>query len=180
MDRNLEKFDINKKTIIDKAAKTALIFGAVSVLYLVWGFLLDPNASTVLYQIVGLAKIVGLIILMRKCMQNLKDSYNNVSARELKQYGKYIALFSSVIVAVSTFVCLQFIFPDYVKTVMDLAYAQMGSMLDSNSITLLQEMENKMASYQCVGSLIWCYLYGYILSCILAPRIAPKNIFNED
>ena len=63
---------------------------------------------------------------------------------------------------------------------MDKLHAQMGSMLDSNSRNALLAVEGNMASLQMVSMLIYCFLYGWILSLILAPRIAWDNTPFED
>ncbi|MGN1226188.1 MAG: hypothetical protein ACI4TL_03015, partial [Candidatus Cryptobacteroides sp.] len=78
---------IDKKIIVNEAAKAALIFGLISVAYLFCAFLLnDSMAGSVVMVIFRLAKLVGLIWLMRWLMIKLKNKYAGVGRKELIRY----------------------------------------------------------------------------------------------
>ncbi len=171
---------IDKKIIANEAAKAALIFGLVSVAYLFCAFLMSesPIGGIVLW-IFRLAKLVGLIWLMRALMFKLKNKYAGVGRKELIRYGSFIALFSAIIVASGTYICYNLIFPEAITTMMDSVFEQLAPMLDSNGMEMLRSMESSIDIYETVSNLIYCFLYGWILSLILAPRICPTDIFSE-
>ena len=139
----------------------------------------EKTLFSILYNILAIIKLVGLIWLMRYLMIKLKKSYDGVAKRDLVRFGTLIALFSSIIMALITFVSYKYLFPDQIKGMMDTIYQSMGSYLDNNSRMALQVMEQSLASISTISNFIYCFLYGWILSLILAPRIAPTDIFND-
>ncbi len=167
---------IDKKIISSEAAKAALLFGLASGAYIILSLVLTVQA--VVY-ILDLAKFVGLILLMKYCMQSLLNRYDGVNAGSLRHYGTLIALFSAIITAAVAYITYQHIFPEAVKAVWDEIYVQMGSSLDENTRLSLQWTEANFAPLVMVSQFIWCFLYGWILSLILAPRISPSDPFNE-
>ncbi|MGM9787271.1 MAG: DUF4199 domain-containing protein [Candidatus Cryptobacteroides sp.] len=171
---------IDKKIIINEAAKAALIFGLISVAYLLCAFLLnDSIAGSIVMVIFRLAKLVGLIWLMRALMVKLKNKYAGVGRKELVRYGTYIALFSAIIVACGDYLCYNVIFPNEITEMMNGVYEQLAPLMDSNSLEVLSNTESYLASIQTISDLIYCFLYGWVLSLILAPRICPTDIFSE-
>ena len=63
----------------------------------------------------------------------------------------------------------------------DMVFQQYSSMLDSNSMAMLEQMEGKMGIMSMTTNLFWCFLYGWILSMILAGSVAgKKDIFDDD
>lgn len=167
---------IDKKIISSEAARAALLFGLASGAYIILSMVLKIQA--VIY-ILDLAKFIGLILLMKYCMQSLQNRYEGVNAGSLRRYGTLIALFSAIITAAVAYVAYQHLFPDAVKAVWDEIYVQMGSSLDENSRQSLQWTEANFAPVVMVSQFIWCLFYGWVLSLILAPRVAPSDPFNE-
>ena len=54
-------------------------------------------------------------------------------------------------------------------------------MLDSNSMAALEGLESKMGVISLVSNLIWCFVYGWILSSIMSSSlVGKKNIFDDD
>lgn len=172
---------INKKIISSEAGRAALLFGLISGGFILVNFLLAGiKFGNVISSVLNVAKIVGCILLMKYFMVKLKGSYEGVGRKQLVRYGTLIALFSAIITAIVAYCAYQYIFPETVTTMMDELFEQMGSMLDSNSRNALLAVEGNMASLQMVSMLIYCFLYGWILSLILAPRIAWDNTPFED
>ena len=171
---------INSKIIRSEPSNAALLFGLISGGYILISCLIaNTSIGGIISSILQIGKIVGCILLMKYCMTKLKSSYEGVEKRELVKYGTLIALFSAIITAVVSYCAYEYIFPDIITTAMDSLYASLQSNLDSNSLALMQSMEQNMPSIQMVGQLVYCFLYGWILSLILAPRIAPNNIFEN-
>lgn len=172
---------INKNTLTAEAGKAALFFGLISGGFIIinflcanWGF-----AGNLLSSLLSLGKIVGCIFLMIYMMKRLKANYEGVHKKELVHYGTLIALFSAIITACITYISYKFLFADTLTAIMDEVYAQLRSMVSGDMISQMVEMESSFATYAMMGNLIWCFLYGWILSLIVAPRIAPENIFED-
>lgn len=170
---------INSKIIRSESSKAALLFGLISGGYILISCLIaNTSIGSILSSILQIGKIVGCILLMKYCMTKLKSSYEGVEKRELVKYGTLIALFSAIITAIVSYCAYEYIFPDIITTAMDSIYSSLPD-LDSNTLALMQNMEQNMPSIQMVGQLVYCFLYGWGLSLILAPRIAPNDIFKD-
>ena len=171
---------INSKIIRSESSKAALLFGLISGGYiLITCLLANTSVGGIINYILQIGKIVGCILLMKYCMTKLKSSYEGVEKKELIKYGILIALFSAIITAIVSYCTYKYIFPDIITTAMDSIYASLQSGLDSNSLAIMQSMEQNMPSIQMIGQLVYCFLYGWILSLILAPRVAPNDIFKN-
>ena len=176
---------ISGKIISSEAAVAALFFGLISGGYIFINNYMVGLDAQILAGAVGiilwLAKFVGCILLMRFFMKKLMRSYDGVERNQLLGYGTLIALFSSIITAACSYVAVQYVFPDITKTAFDTMYQSMGAMLDSNSTAMLEKMETHYASISLWANLIWCFVYGWLLSVIMSSTLAnKKNIFDDD
>jgi hypothetical protein len=70
-----------------------------------------------------------------------------------------------------------YIAPDAVSESFDQIFAQMGPMLDSNSQQALTALEPKMPAIAFFSNLIYCFLFGVILSAILSRNIPKADPF---
>ncbi len=168
---------IDKKIIRNEAAKAGALFGLASGLYGILSLLLKSQG--VIY-ILDFVKIAGLILLMRYCMKRLHDSYAGVNSSSLRSYGTHIALFSAIITAAFYYVSYQHFFPDAVTALWDQIYIQLGSTMDKNTRLSLQWTENNFSTIVLISQFIYCFLYGWVLSLILAPRVLPSDPFTEN
>ena len=179
----MEKID--NKIISSEAARAALAFGAISGGYIFVSGALGKLDSLVISNIVSivlwLAKFIGCIALMKYLMKKLQGSFEGVTRGSLISYGTMIALFSAIITAACSYISVQYVFPDQMSQAFDMVFRQYSSMLDSNSMAALEQMEGKMGVMSLTGNFIWCFLYGWILSTILAGSVAgKKDIFDDD
>lgn len=172
---------INKNILTAEAGKAAVYFGLISGGFIIINFLCTGWGAfgSILTSLLSIGKIVGCIWLMVYMMKRLKANYEGVHKRELVSYGTLIALFSAIITAVVTYISYKYLFADSITAIMDELYVQLRSMMSADMVSRMVEMESSMAVYSMMGNLIWCFLYGWILSLIAAPRIAPENIFED-
>lgn len=176
-------YSIDNKTIRTEAGTAALIFGAVSGGFAFLGAAIpnmSPVLANVLTSVLWLVKLVGLIWLMRYVMIKFKNAYDGVGRRQLVKYGTWIALFSAGITAACFYIVYKFVSPDLAATQMEAAMAEFSSMLDSNSVSMLESIIENYAIYALAGNLIWCFIYGRVLSLIIASRVTSNNPFDDD
>ncbi|MBQ0077816.1 MAG: DUF4199 domain-containing protein [Bacteroidales bacterium] len=177
----MEKID--SKIMRSEAGRCALIFGAVSGAYVFLEPLLagaEVNLAWLTY-LASLAKLVGLIILMRWCMKKLASSYEGVGVRQLRRFGMWIALFSATITALCSYVAVEFVFADTYAETLKMTIDTLAPMLDANSMSSLEGIEEHFGVFNLGVTLIWCYIYGCILSAILSSTVAGKqNPFDEE
>ena len=63
--------------------------------------------------------------------------------------------------------------------IMDVMRTSYSSMLDSNSEAALEKMMPKMPYYMAIGSLIYCFIWGWLYATIFAKSAAPDDPFSE-
>lgn len=173
---------IDKKIISSEAAKTALIFGLISGGAIFLEQLMAGTASVfmnALSTLLWLVKLVGLIWLMKFFMSKLKSEYSEVDRKDIMLFGTLIALFSAIITGACSYISVEYVFSDQITTALDEVYRQLSGQLDSYTLDTMMKYEENIGVLSLISNTIWCFLYGTILSAILAPRIAPENIFDE-
>lgn len=179
----MEKID--SKILSGEAAKAALFFGLISGGYIFINGFLGTTNSPLLVNILSIVlwagKLVCCIFLMRFFMKKLLASYEGVTRQNLLGYGTLIALFSAIITAACSYISVQYLFPGQITEAFNTAYEQTAGMLDSNSMAALESLESKMGVISLVSNLLWCFLYGWILSSIMSSSlVGKKNIFDDD
>ena len=179
----MEKID--SKIIFNEADKVALLFGAISGGYIFISGALAQSGSTLLANIISIilwaGKFVGCILLMRYFMKRLMGSYEGITRQNLLSYGTLIALFSAIITAACSYISVQYVFPGQIKDAMDAFLQGYNGMLDSNSLANLEKLEGNFGIISLVSNLIWCFVYGWILSAIISSSLtSKKNIFDDD
>lgn len=175
---------ISNRDITNRAATNGLILGAVSGSYVFINFALAGSvAGTLLSWVLWLGKLIGCILLMRWFMKKLVSEFNGVTNNDTRRLGNLTALFSAILTAVCYYVAVDFVFPDIIAETQDALMEQMSGMLDDNTRAAMENISGKMGSIQFFFQLIWCCLYGIVLSAILSARIPtpdPFANFNEN
>lgn len=173
----MEKID--KSIIRSEASTAALLFGLISGGYDLLSPLIPHIQPAWLANIVSIvlwaAKFVGCIYLMKACMVRLSGKYEGVGSSELLRFGTLIALFSAIITAACSYVSLQYVYPNMLNDTLMAYQSQMGGMLDSNTRSALEQAGGQLPLISLFSNLIWCFVYGWILS-----RILSRNLGKED
>ena len=173
--------NISSKDLWRWASVGALALAAISSAYLFITYALTSGSTvvTILKSILEVAKIVGCILVMRWFMRRFKEDWPDAQKSDIRGLGTAMALLSAVLFAgVSMAVFLAN--PDLVSQAIDAAMSAYSSQLDHNSRTLLESLPGKMPAIAFFSNLIYCFLYGWILSAILAPGVCTDNPFGTD
>lgn len=168
---------LNSKIIRNEAGIAALIFGAVSGGYVIleYGLYDFFLAHSWISSILGLAKFAGLIFLMSHLMKRLMANYEGVGTRELRSYGRLIAFYSAIITALCAYLASSVLFPGIIQQTMDTVYQTMGSSLDANSRAAMQVLEQSFGTILMISQLLYCTIYGILLSAILSRALTAKS-----
>jgi len=177
--------ELNNSMILNEASKAGLVLGGVSVAYMfIVQILAGLNASTgvlflanVLSMALWAAKLYLCFWLMRFFMIKLTKDYSGVTNKDTFRLGMFIALCSALIYSAISLANVTIISPDFFSEQLDVAMQQYSSMLDSNSLSALDNVKENYASLSFFGNFIWCSLYGIILSAILSKRIPKVDPF---
>ena len=177
---------LERGTLTNRAAVTGAILGLVSGSYTFISFALSsvqhPGggiAIGLLSPVLWIAKFVGCILIMRWAMQKLVASYEGVTNGDTLALGLASAAFSALITAAAGYVAMEYVFPEAVSAQLDQVYQMYGKFLDSNSMSMMDKMVESYSMISFFSSLIWCFIYGAVLSKILSNRIPERNPFAE-
>lgn len=167
------------------AGKAGLVLGAVSSVYMLIGQLLSSGASTtgaafllsLLSLVLWAAKFVGCILLMKLFMKKYAATDRSISNSDTFKFGMSVALLSSIVYSAFYFAYVSFIAPDTFATALSMISESYSSMMTSEAMEALENTNMERVSF--FTNLIYCFIFGTILSAILSSNIPSKNPFDE-
>ena len=168
--------NLNIKTLWSKAGTAGAVLGAVSgiFIFLRADSISAPMASMAVSFILWLVKFILCIWLMMFFMKKLCREYSQATNADTFKFGMLTALLSSLICSAIYLADVLFITPDLFSAQMDKMMQMYSSMMDSNSMAMLEKMEDSYPQILFFSNLIYCFIYGTVLSAILS-RSIPKN-----
>ena len=179
---------ISGKAIWNEATKAGLMFGLVSVAYnyisIYLGSLVGSSFLLNFFASVGVwllrvAKIVGLILLMRACMTRLTRNYSEVTNGDTFLLGIAISALSAIIVAGFTLLDCTVLLPTHYQDVMNQAMTELQPSMDANLRSAMEDVLSNFSGIMFWSTLFYCILYGVILSRILSRRIPAQDPFAD-
>jgi len=175
---------LDRGTLINSAAVFGGVLGLISGGYVfITSLLGDSVAGGVVDSVLWIAKLVGCIWIMRWGMMRLAKNYEGVTIREVRNFGLLTAAFSAIITAAATYIAYEYAFPDVIDKQLDQVYQVYGKFLDSNSMAMLDKMSENYSVINFFSQLIWCFIYGSLLTLILSGRVvgktAPQDFFAD-
>ena len=179
---------ISGKAIWNEATKAGLMFGLVSVAYnyisIYLGSLVGSSFLLNFFASVGVwllrvAKIVGLILLMRACMTRLTRNYSEVTNGDTFLLGIAISALSAIIVAGFTLLDCTVLLPTHYQDVMNQVIAELQPSMDANLRSAMEDVLSNFSGIMFWSTLFYCILYGVILSRILSKRIPAQDPFAD-
>ena len=179
---------ISGKAIWNEATKAGLMFGLVSVAYnyisIYLGSLVGSSFLLNFFASVGVwllrvAKIVGLILLMRACMTRLTRNYSEVTNGDTFLLGIAISALSAIIVAGFTLLDCTVLLPTHYQDVMNQVMAELQPSMDANLRSAMEDVLSNFSGIMFWSTLFYCILYGVILSRILSRRIPALDPFAD-
>lgn len=174
------KETISTGAMWNNAGKSGLALGCVSAAFMFISQAVSGMSSATLALMINfllwIVKFAGCIWLMRLFMRRLADSYDGVTNASVMKFGMMTAFLSALIFSSVQLANMLFISQDLINAqydeVMD-TYRNMG-MLDHNTMSVMENMRNFYPQIAFFTQLIYCFVYGTILSAILSRNI-PKN-----
>lgn len=166
------------------AGKAGLVLGLVPAVYLfISQFLgqvgMPAFISSILSFVLWAVKFVGCIWIMKFFMKKFVAENSTVSNSGTFRLGMAMAILSALVYSAAAFANVAFISPELFEEQMDMVMQQMGSMMDSNTQSLLETYMENLAQITFISNLIYCFVFGTILSFILSRNIPSKDPFAE-
>jgi len=166
------------------AGKAGLILGLTSAAYLLitqWTGQagLPALVTSLTGGILWLGKFIGCILLMRFFMK--KFAAENAAADNAGTFrlGVATSLLSALVFSAFAFANVAFISADLYAEQMDIVMQQMGPMMDSNTMNQMDKMLENLPQITFFSNLIYCFIYGTILSFILSRNIPSRDPFAD-
>ena len=173
-----------KNTMWNSAARSGLVLGCISIVCLMANnFLAKPAGSTGAAVVTGvastllwIAKIAVCIILMRRFILSFA-SETGATRSEARSFGRKTALLSALLYSGFYLAYVLYINPDIFTDALS-SVAESG-MIPSDQMDLAESMKGKMPRYTFICNLIYCYLFGAVLSLIFSSGVS-DNPFDQE
>lgn len=177
----------DKKSLWDSAGKAGLVLGAVCVAYIaVTSFSAKLGSdSKIVAMLISLlntclwiAKFVGCIVLMKYFMKKYAASDKQMTNSDTFRFGSATALLSGLIYSAFYLAWVLFIQPDSFQAAFDMIIQ--NSALDQDMFSELENMLPKMPVISFFSNLLYCWLFGTVVSAIFSRNIPSRNPFENN
>ncbi len=171
-----------KNIIWERAGRAGLALGGVSILYLLVSMLIGKIEGPailmgLLSTVLWIAKFCACLFLMRLFMIRFSQADPSADNARVFRFGMLVALCSAVLYSAFYLLYTGFLAPDTFESALEMV--QDSPMFDSNSADMLEEMIPRMPTISFFVNLIYCWLFGTILSAIYSRNIPPQNPFTD-
>ena len=180
---NMEQ-NVIQKNMWNTAGKAGLFLGLTSTAFLfISQFLgqieIPALVSSILSFVLWSAKFVGCIWIMKYFMKKFASENTSTTNAGTFKLGMITAILSALVYSAVTFANVAFISPELFEEQMNVVMQQMAPMMDSNTRALMETYQENLAQITFFSNLIYCFLYGMILSFILSRNIPSKDPFAD-
>ena len=181
----MKNYSVDTKTSWNEASKSGLILGAVTSAYFVFGMLLDMvkggTAVSVLSSVAGVllwvAKFALCIYLMKFFMQKFAGRHPEADNSDTFRFGTRTALLSALIYSAVYLAWLLFIQPDVFSASVDMAIERYSETFTEEQIEQVRGVFSSLPAITFFFNLVYCWLFGTLLSAIFSRNIPPRNPF---
>ncbi len=173
-----------RRNMWNDAGKAGLALGAVSTAYLfITQFMTEAELSTFLNMlftgILWIGKFAGCIWLMMAFMKKFAAENPEADNRATRRFGTIAALLSALVYAAISFANVAFISADMFAEQTELLIQQMAPMMDSNTMAQMDKYMENLPQITFFSNLIYCFIYGSLLSAILSRNIPSRDPFAD-
>lgn len=177
----------DKKSLWDSAGKAGLVLGALCVAYIaVTSFSAklgtDSKMVAMLISLLNtclwIAKFVGCIVLMKYFMKKYAASDKQITNSDTFRFGSATALLSGLIYSAFYLAWVLFIQPDSFQAAFDMIIQ--NSALDPDMFSELENILPKMPVISFFSNLLYCWLFGTVISAIFSRNIPSRNPFENN
>ncbi len=175
---------VDRHSLWDGAAKAGLVLGGVCVLYMALTALTGMVAGgsqamaivvSILNALLWAAKFFGCLFLLRLFMARWSVSNPEAGNSDVFRFGTVTALLSALVYSGCYLAYVTFINPDIFSEAMQIL--QENPMMDKASMEAMENMIPMMPTYAFFGNLIYCWLFGTVLSAVYSRNIPSRNPF---
>ena len=180
---NMEQ-NVIQKNMWNTAGKAGLFLGLASTAFLfisqsLGQIELPSFVNSIISFVLWSAKFVGCIWIMKFFMKGFVSENESASNADTFRLGMMMAILSALVYSAFAFANVAFISPELFEGQMDAVMQQMAPMMDSNTQSIMEKYMENLPQITFISNLIYCFVYGMILSFILSRNIPSKDPFAE-
>lgn len=166
----------------NEAARYGLIFGGISSAYIYMDRLLvllglTGTFGSLLSFVLWAAKFVGCIKLMKYAMRKFSQDNPSAERSDIFRLGRNIAVLSALVFSTFAVADIMYISTEYYQAAYTTIITEMSKTLPAQNVEEMKNMLVDLPKYTFIGNLIYCSLYGIVLSFILSRNIPSQNPF---
>ncbi len=174
-----------KKIFWNYAGIAGLMLGMISSANMFIGqYISTIELSKTMITLTGLvlwcAETAGCICLMYFYMKKFALSFPSEDKKTINRLGVTIAFFSALLYSAMTFANIAYISADYFAGTYQEALQNAAPLLDSNSRALMTKFMENLPQISFFSNLIYCFIFGTIVSSIISHSIFSKKVFSEN
>ena len=179
--------EISRKTLWDSAGKGGLILGGVTIAFMALNLVLEllPDNSigtfltTILSFIIWAAKLFCCVYVLFALMRKFTLDFPGADRATVRKFGVIVGFTSALIYSAFVLVYFLYINPDALAESFAAATDAYSGMLDSNSMQAIEQMQGSMPAIMFFGTLVYCTLFGWAASAIIASRMVKDDPFKQ-
>lgn len=177
----------DKKSFWEDAGRSGLIMGIIPIVYMLISMLVAkiPGENAMLAILAGVldmllwaAKFAFCIYMFKVCLKSYSAGNPEAGHDDVFKFGAATAFLSALIYAAFYLAFVLFIQPDVFTTAVETL--KENPMMDANSLAMVENMIPKMPSISFFTQLIYCSIWGIVLSAIFSRNIPSDNPFSDD
>jgi hypothetical protein len=176
-----------RKSLWNTASIAGLALGGVSILYLVWSQLItngnvhtEPTTTIKVFSfLVWALKLVGCVLLMKFFMKKFFNGTPGLDRSHVFKMGMATAFLSALVYATAYLVNMLYISPEYFNEVYSVALTDMEKYMDQNAKANINDIINSLPKIMFFWNLLYCFIFGTILSALLSRSFPKRNPFQE-
>lgn len=165
-----------KKSTWNTASIAGLALGCIPMIYLYLSGIVGPVFSILLW----LVKFCACIYFMRFFLMKFGAYNPDAGHSDVFKFGMLISLMSALIYAAFNMAYMMFINPEAISEAFDTIMETYSSFLDSNAREEIEELMPKLPTISFFSNLIYCWLFGTVLSAIFSRSIPSDNPFDNN
>ena len=174
----------DKKTSWEAAGRAGLVLGGICIAYVLLGLLFTKMAGSgtagiivgnILSMLIWAAKLVACIWLMKVFMVKFSKANPDADNSDTYRFGVKTAFLSALVYSAFYLLYVLFINPDIFEE--SVAMLADNPMFTSDMMDQVESMIPKMPAISFFSNLIYCTLFGVIVSAIFARNIPSRNPF---
>ncbi len=175
------KQTLTKGALWNRAGAAGLVLGLVSTAYMfITQYMTGISSAflqTLMTFLLWALKFGGCIWLMKYFMKRFAEGFEGADNSATMRFGMAAAACSALVYSTMTLANVLIISPDLYSTALDTVMQSYSSILDSNSASMLEKMWDRLPQITFFSNLIYCFIYGTVVSAILSRNIPARDPF---